>query len=356
MIKDSATSTWFPSATAALIATLLALGARQRWVAVPPNVCPNVVAAILGAEARPWFVDIEAERHGLNPQQLESIVDQVAVVLAVHAYGTPCRIDELVRISHRHGVPLIEDCAVADGATYAGRPVGSFGDIAVFSFGIGKVVDAGGGGALVVNTPERMHTSIAGACAGWPLAEDCKPAAQALGLAYKALYNRFYPNYPEMAREEFYATLLRLAPDFRRKYAVSDSPPDHISHKRYSRDTSAAVRRQKHALYVGELASVPGVSVAALPEGSVPWRCNVHVDEPLRDALFRHLRARKIQASTWYPRLNTFMPGASFAGADLNQAAQAERTLVNLWLDEGTDAAAITRTCDTLKHFVAVQH
>lgn len=355
MIADSATPIWFPCGTAALIAALLALGARQRWVAVPPNVCPNVLAAILGAEARPWFVDIEAERQGLDPQPLESVIDQIAVVLAVHAYGTPCRIDELVRIAHQHGVPVIEDCAVADGATYAGRPVGSFGDIAVFSFGTGKIVDAGGGGALLVNTPARLSVAVDAICADWPLAEDCEPVATELGLAYKSLYNHFYPCCPQVVREDFYLTLLRLAPDFRRKYAVSDSPPARIAHKRASRDAWAAARRQKHARYVRQLAAVPGVSVAALPQGSVPWRCNVHVDATLRDALFRHLLALKLPASTWYPRLNTFMPVASCAADELRQAAQAERTLLNLWLDESTDDVAISRTCDALKHFVAAQ-
>jgi hypothetical protein len=179
--------------------------------------------------------------------------------------------------------------------------------------------------------------------------------ATELGLAYKSLYNHFYPFCPQVVREDFYLTLLRLAPDFRRKYAASDSPPDRIAHKRASRDVWAAARRQKHAGYVRQLAAVPGVSVAALPQGSVPWRCNVHVDATLRDALFRHLMALKLPASTWYPRLNTFMPDASCAAAELRQAAQAERTLLNLWLDESTDDVVISRTCDALKHFVAAQ-
>lgn len=354
MIADSVTPIWFPSGTAALIAALLALGARNRWVAVPPNVCPNVVAAILGAEARPMFVDIEIDRQGLDPQRLETIVNQVAVVLAVHAYGTPCRIDELVHIAHQHGVPVVEDCAVADGATYAGHPVGSFGDIAVFSFGTGKIIDAGGGGALVVNTSERMQVSIEAICEAWLLADDCEPAATELGQAYKSLYNRFYPLCPASAQQEFHVTLTRLAPDFRRKYACNNMPPDRILRKRSNLDNWVVARRQKYAEYARELASVKGLYVAELHEGAVPWRCNVHVDNSIRDKLFRHLLELQLPASTWYPRISTFIPNESGAGAavDLSQAAKAERTILNLWLDETTDSDAIMRICNVLKRFL----
>jgi len=107
--------------------------------------------AISYVGARPVYVDIEDATCTLDPRLVErAITPRTKAILPVHLYGHPFDVDGLLAIARRHGLPLIEDAAQAHGATYKGRPVGSFGEMACFSFYPGKNLGAcGEGGALV---------------------------------------------------------------------------------------------------------------------------------------------------------------------------------------------------------------
>src|SRR6185436_5596231 len=67
-----------------------------------------------------------------------------------HLYGLPCEMDAIMAIARRHNLAVIEDCAHALGAAYRGRPVGTFGDAALFSFQTLKPLNAFGGGMAIV--------------------------------------------------------------------------------------------------------------------------------------------------------------------------------------------------------------
>ncbi|MFZ1059560.1 MAG: aminotransferase class V-fold PLP-dependent enzyme, partial [Candidatus Rokuibacteriota bacterium] len=87
-------------------------------------------SAVLHAGARPVFADIDPETFALDPAQVErAITPRTRAVIAVHLYGHPADMDPLVAIARRRGLAVVEDAAQAIGAAYAGRPVGSFGDL-----------------------------------------------------------------------------------------------------------------------------------------------------------------------------------------------------------------------------------
>ena len=73
-------------------------------------------------------------------------------MIAVHGYGSTCDIQSIINICRDKHIPLIEDLAVAQGATVDLRPVGSFGDLSVVSFGSGKIIDVGHGGAVFTSS------------------------------------------------------------------------------------------------------------------------------------------------------------------------------------------------------------
>lgn len=106
--------------------------------------------------ATPVFVDSEAASWNLDPGLLEAELEAAAArgalpkaVLAVDLYGQCADYERIAASCRRFGVPLIEDAAEALGATYGGRPAGSFGDLAVFSFNGNKIITTSGGGMLV---------------------------------------------------------------------------------------------------------------------------------------------------------------------------------------------------------------
>jgi dTDP-4-amino-4,6-dideoxygalactose transaminase len=103
--------------------------------------------------ATPVFVDIDPVRRTLNPDNLEAaITSRTKAIMPVHLYGMPAEMDRIMAIAERNGVPVIEDAAQAHGATYQGRRVGQFGQIACFSFYPSKNLGTyGEGGALVTN-------------------------------------------------------------------------------------------------------------------------------------------------------------------------------------------------------------
>lgn len=113
------------------------------------------VAAIELCGATPVFVDIEPDYFTLDPDRFEdAITSRTKAVMPVHLYGQPADLEGITSVAQRHGLKVIEDCAQAHGATYRNRRVGSWGDVACFSFYPTKNLGAiGDGGAVVTNDP-----------------------------------------------------------------------------------------------------------------------------------------------------------------------------------------------------------
>jgi len=113
------------------------------------------------AGARPVFVDIEPRTFNIAPAAIEAaITDRTKAIVPVHLYGQPAEIDAIMDIARRHKLYVIEDCAQAIGAEDDGRRVGSFGDVACFSFYPTKNLGAYGDGGMVttnnLETAERI--------------------------------------------------------------------------------------------------------------------------------------------------------------------------------------------------------
>jgi pyridoxal phosphate-dependent aminotransferase EpsN len=114
---------------------------------------------IIYCGATPVFVDSEADTWNMCPARLrEAIEDRIKqgkrpkALLLVHLYGMPAKLTELLALAQEFDLPVLEDAAEALGARYQGRPLGSFGQVSVFSFNGNKILTTSGGGALL--TPD----------------------------------------------------------------------------------------------------------------------------------------------------------------------------------------------------------
>jgi dTDP-4-amino-4,6-dideoxygalactose transaminase len=149
------------SGTSALHLALLAagIGPGDEVITVPFTFVASV-AAVVYTGARPVLVDIDPRSFTLDPAAIEAaITPRTKAILPVHLYGQPADMDPLTQVAWRHGLVVIEDAAQAHGAKYKGRPVGSIGDIACFSFYPGKNLGAyGEGGAVTTNNAEYAST------------------------------------------------------------------------------------------------------------------------------------------------------------------------------------------------------
>jgi perosamine synthetase len=109
---------------------------------------------LLYERAVPRFVDIEEDSLGMDPERLdEASSDRTKAILPVHVFGRPCRIDDLTSRARQRGWAILEDACEALGSTAGGRPMGSFGDIAVFAFYPNKQITTGEGGMVVTDDP-----------------------------------------------------------------------------------------------------------------------------------------------------------------------------------------------------------
>jgi len=143
----------FNSGTSALHAILLAYGIKQGDEVIVPSFTFIATAnSVLFVEAEPVFADIERDTCGLDPEDVkEKITGRTKVIMPIHYGGLPCHIRELKEIAEDYKLLLIEDAAESLGANIDGKPVGSFGDAAMFSFCGNKVITTGEGGMIVTD-------------------------------------------------------------------------------------------------------------------------------------------------------------------------------------------------------------
>ena len=131
----------------ALLLRAMGIGAGDEVITAPFSAAYTALAVMM-AGARPVFADIDPDRHTIDPTAVEAaITPRTAAIMPVHLYGQPADMTALAAIAARHGLALVEDAAQAHLATCAGRPVGSFGTGAAFSFyptkNLGALGDAG---------------------------------------------------------------------------------------------------------------------------------------------------------------------------------------------------------------------
>ncbi|ACX53127.1 DegT/DnrJ/EryC1/StrS aminotransferase [Ammonifex degensii KC4] len=155
------------SGTAALHAALYAVGiSRGDEVILSPLAPPEVGSAILYLGAKPVFADVNPETLTLDPEEVKrNLTPQTRALIVTHYAGLPADIGPLIKFAAENELVLIEDATCALGATYEGRPVGSFGQVAAFSFSPDSTLTTGTGGAVVTDDPEvyrwlRLFTSL----------------------------------------------------------------------------------------------------------------------------------------------------------------------------------------------------
>ncbi|AAL80891.1 DegT/DnrJ/EryC1/StrS family aminotransferase [Pyrococcus furiosus DSM 3638] len=111
--------------------------------------------AILFQGAKPVFADIDPKTYNLDPDEvLEKINEKTKAIIVVHLYGQPADMKAFKEIAEDYKLYLIEDCAQAHGAEFEGQKVGTFGDIAAFSFYPTKNMTTGEGGMVLTNDDE----------------------------------------------------------------------------------------------------------------------------------------------------------------------------------------------------------
>ncbi|MDZ7758403.1 DegT/DnrJ/EryC1/StrS family aminotransferase [Rhodohalobacter sp.] len=111
--------------------------------------------------AEPVFIDSEPETWNMDPELLEKALrergDKVKAIVVVHLYGMPAKMERILEVASKYGVPVIEDSAEALGSSINGRKCGTFGKMSVLSFNGNKIITTSGGGALLSDDEELIQ-------------------------------------------------------------------------------------------------------------------------------------------------------------------------------------------------------
>jgi len=262
------------SGTDALVLALVALGigAGDEVITVSHTAGPTV-AAIRMVGAVPVLVEVDPETFCLDPKALAAAVaPRTKAVIAVHLYGHPAALDDIVAVARAHGIVVIEDCAQAQEATVNGAMVGSIGDVSCFSFYPTKNLGAIGDGGLVaaregglIERLRRLRTY------GWTAPQFSE-----------------IPNGRASRLDELQAVILRvklqtLAEDIERRRAIAHAYNEAFAKLPLVRPLERGGSRHVYHLYV--------------------IRCRE------RDALAQHLRERGIMTGRHYPYPVHLQPG-----------------------------------------------
>jgi dTDP-4-amino-4,6-dideoxygalactose transaminase len=138
----------------ALSLRAIGIGPGDEVITAPLSAAYSALA-IMMTGARPVFADIDPDRLTLDPAAADAaITPRTRAIMPVHLYGQPADMTAIAGVASRHALAIVEDCCQAHLATCAGRPVGSFGVAAAYSFYPTKNLGAlGDGGAITVNDP-----------------------------------------------------------------------------------------------------------------------------------------------------------------------------------------------------------
>jgi perosamine synthetase len=180
------------SGTSALILTLRKLLPPGGTVAFPGYGCIDLTSAALGAGVKVRLYDVDPSTLSPDLDSVRTALSRgVDAIVVTHLYGYPADIHGVQVIARPYGIPVIEDAAQGAGGTLLGHLLGTLGEVAILSFGRGKGMTSGSGGALLVRRPElaawtqRIYTEL-GAASGGGL-ELMALAAQSL-LTHPSMY------------------------------------------------------------------------------------------------------------------------------------------------------------------------
>ena len=255
------------SGTAALQIALQSMGIEQRdEVVTTPFSFFATSNAVIHAGAQPRFADVEDEGFNLDPVKAEGkLTPMTRVIIPVHLYGQPSRMDEFRDLAEDKGISIVEDACQAHGAEYNGKRVGSLGRVGCFSFYTSKNMTVCGDGGMIVTNDEE----VADAARSY---RDCGRASK--------------------------YTMSRIG--YTSRLNTVNAAIGRVQLRKLDQWNDA--RRRVANLYRRELGGAPGIEV---PPIETPRETSVYhlfvVRSQRRDQLAKHLEMNGVEAAIHYP-------------------------------------------------------
>jgi dTDP-4-amino-4,6-dideoxygalactose transaminase len=339
-------------AASAIHIAVRSLELRPGKIVVPAITCPSPASVPIYSGHQPLFCDISLRDFNLCPHALGRLLkdhSDIVAIMPVHLYGQAAPMHEIQAIADAYRLPVIEDAAQALGASLEGKPLGSWGDVSVISFGHTKTLDVGWGGAALTNDDDiatRLRLQAA-------LLPEKPPHINELFEQWRRVYYSLIP-LTEM-NPQLHALFLPLPEIFEDMYLFGldeDGAPSILQALQQLDDLVAARRHFARAYRAG--LQHPALHHPVLDEEDAPWRYSflvpAHLQRPITDAL----RAAKIDASNWYPSLHRWYASGREQGDSLfPNACRLSAEVVNLWVTPTLPQGRVEQTCEVIHKILA---
>ena len=321
----------FGRARSAITALLETLGSEKKVTfVIPSNICPSIVAAGVSANAKIITVDVEKETGLPSDEAFAAAIrkeERPGVVMPTHLYGFHRDYNNTLAVSRDRGWFVLEnDTSATRALTNDSLPKNPAGDALLVSFGSGKVIDGGSGGALLSDNIDIVNEMRKRVASYPPLDEKAQVIEQQLVSLRRLLQNREV-NYPNMCRlyENFLpyeksAARLALPEAFDESIITA---LETFSHKRLA--------RIKQVSEWEKILSDISDDIVFMPlEQCSPWRFIARILRR-RDLVIRDLRLGGHDVGTNYPPLHNFFPSLINVDSSI-EGEMWGNEVINLWL------------------------
>lgn len=319
---------------------------NNKKICYPAITCTNPVNAAVYSNYKPVFCDINLKDYTMDIQSLKDIIrlEQPSVIVPTHIYGHVCDMDSIIEIANKNDVFVLEDAAQAFGATYKGRRVGSFGDASVVSFGHTKILECGGGGAVITDDI-KLYSNVR------ELGEQLQEIPVDYDFLIESYRSLYYKIYELIKIDDSYWNLMNsLQYNFMNTfiYKVPRGLTKNIFEKINNLDDILAKREIRKQIYSNHL-DKKLCEIPTTLKGSTTWRYSF-LYEGNRDKLLENVREDDVDISSWYPALHNMY--FSNQKIKLKNAEYLDKHIVNMWVNPETSINQIKNNITVINSYL----
>ena len=319
-------------------------------VMIPNSSCPHVPLSVYLAGHEPFFIDIDKRNFGLDLDCVKKFYTKnIKAIIAVHAYGKLCQIKKIFNFCKKKNIPLIEDSALSLGLETNKKTSVSSALVSVLSFGKGKVLDLGGGGALLtdnkslylkaqiliknLNDKKKLNSTI----------------IKKTNKNHTQIYNKFFINnksnliknlYKKQAIKNANYFLYKFENKYLKKLDLKKKNIKNIIQDRY--------KKIKYISKKLNLIKNNFFRLSKIEKNEVPWRFNIFFyKEKHRNQVLKILLKKRIKVSSWHPSLDIFFKNRK-KGDFYPISDKLSKTILNIWINNEVNRSYLDTVCKNI--------
>ena len=326
----------FSRATSAIYSIFNVIGEKNKKIVFPSNLCLNPVYAAIFAKSNFTFSDINYYTGNFSISSLTNTLSEnknISMIFCSHMYGIPNEVEKIKKKIGNKNIFLIEDCAQSMGTEINNNYLGSFGEIAIYSFGYSKNIDCDYGGALLTNDYKifKEIEKFQNKDIDFVTINELR--------SYKKEYLKQYYNYINSNKKMGFNQYINI--NHFKKLFVNKIKNNWI--KKASLDIKKInylrkIRNEKRKIYDDQFNNK--IAFSKFDDNFFPWRYNIYIPDQKRDKLLTKLWSNNIHANKLYHSLPKFL----FNNTKYKNSILLEKNIINLWLDESVNKKYIKDT------------